>query len=116
MAFLIIAGITVPVLEGQAVQHVERGGSSTRAFAGNLRSQWRYEKRAWQVTTGLLTNTEDAALRTAVALAAQVTCSGDALGGSVTCEVEVADDGYTNTTTTDATGVMRSLALLLREV
>lgn len=116
MSFVVVAALVVPVMEGQAVERVVRIGSSNRAYAGNLRSTVRAEKREWQITTGLLTITEANTLKAAVALAAQVACSGDALGGSVTCEVEVGDGAYINTTTVDGTGVLRSLVLTLREV
>lgn len=115
MAFLVIAGTTIPCMEGSATERIVRIGSSFRAYAGNLRSTVRAEKREWQVTTHFLSNTASAALKAAVALAAQVTCSGDLLGGSVTCEVEVGDGSYP-TLANDATGVMRTHVLTLREV
>ncbi len=95
MAFLVVAGITVHVMtSGASRKAVERIGSSTRAFAGNLRTTVRVEKRAWQFTTKWLSNTDAAAIETAVALGAHVACSGDALGGSITCEVTVGDGPY----------------------
>jgi hypothetical protein len=116
MAFLVVASIVVPVMEDTAVERIVRIGSSNRAFAGGLRSTVRAEKREWTVSTGLLTNTETTTLKAAVDLAEQVTCSGDCLGGSVTCEVEVGDGAYVSVATTDGTGVMRSLVLTLRQV
>jgi hypothetical protein len=80
MPFLVVAGITVPVAEGGASKlPPERVGSSGRAYAGNLRSTVRAEKRGWQARTGLLTNDEAAAIEAAVGLAAQVPCGGTAL-------------------------------------
>lgn len=114
MPFLVIAGITVPAVS--ASDEVVRIGTSGRAYAGNLRSFIRAEKREWKVETGLLTNAEATALKAAVALGAQVTCSGDALGGSVTCEVEIGQGGYISTAAADGTGVLRSLSLTIREV
>lgn len=115
MAFLVVSGITVPALEGSATERIVRIGSSFRAFAGNLRSTVRAEKREWQITTYPMSNTASATLKAAVDLAEQVTCSGDMLGGSVTCEVEVGDSAYP-TLANDATGVMRTHVLTLREV
>lgn len=115
-ALLVIAGIIVPVMEGQAVERIDWKGQSYRAFAGNLRAMVRPEKLAWQVTTGLLTMTEATTLKAAVALAADVTCSGVGLPGAVTCEVTVGDGAYINTSAADGTGILRSLVLTLRQV
>jgi len=116
MSFLVIAGQTVPVMEGQTAERVERFGQESPAFAGNLRSSIRVEKRRWSVTSGLLTQAELATLKAAVALGAHVTCSGDAMGGSVTCAVEVGDAGFVTVATDDGLNFMRSVALTLREV
>ena len=110
-----MAAITVPCMEGSAVERIIPIGTTVRAFAGNLRSAVRAEKREWQVGTHYLSNADSATLKAAVALRAQVTCSGDMLGGSVTCEVEVGDGAYP-TLANDATGVMRTHVLTLREV
>jgi hypothetical protein len=116
-AFLVVAGITVHIARGQAVESIERIGSSSRAYAGNLRSAVRAEKRSWRVTTTPMIGADATTLRAAVALAAQVTCSGNALGGTVTCEVEVNDVPYVATATTaDGFNFRRVLALTLREV
>jgi hypothetical protein len=115
-AFLVIAGITVPVSEGNAIKRIERVGTSSRAFAGGLRSTVRAEKRVWQVVTGLLIEADAVTLEAAIANAAQVTCSGNALGGSITCEVEQGDAAYISTATVDGLGYMRTLSLVLREV
>jgi hypothetical protein len=116
-AFLAIAGITVHVARGQASESIERIGSSSRAYAGNLRSRVRAEKRTWKVTTTPMLSADATTLRAAVALAAQVSCSGNALGGTVTCEVEVSDSPYVATgTTADTFNFRRPLALTLREV
>jgi hypothetical protein len=116
MSFLVIAGQTVPVMEGQATERIEAREAEHRAFAGNLRTAVQWEKRQWQFTTGLLTQAEQAALRAAVALGAHVACSGDALGGAVTCRVSVGDSGFVSVATTDGLGFMRAVQLVLREV
>lgn len=115
-AFLVIASITVPVSEETATRHVVRVGSSNRTFTGALRSTVRAEKREWQITTGMMLDADVNTLKAAVTLAAQVTCSGNMLGGSVTCEVEVGDDAYPNVATSDGLGFMHMVALTLREV
>lgn len=114
MASLTIAGITVPVARGGFTKKApERTGSSTRAYAGSLRSTWRVAKRNWQATTPPMSETDCAAVEAAVALGVQVTCAGTVLGGSVTCEVEVGDGPYVPLT--NAT-FRRVLVLTLREV
>lgn len=114
MPYLVVASITVPVRKGQGgLSQVERIGSSSRAFAGNLRSSYRAEKRVWQFTTELLELTAWDTLYAAVALGAHVTCSGDALRGTVTCEVEMSQG---SDEVAGPNGVMRSATLILREV
>lgn len=115
-AFLVIAGLTVPVAEGSAVKRLERDGVNERAFGGMLRWTGTYEKRAWAVVTGLMLDADATAVETAIALGAQVACSGNALGGTVTCAVEQGDIAYVTTATVDGLGFMRTLSLLLREV
>jgi hypothetical protein len=115
-SFLSIAGITVPVLEGQAVERIDWRGESYRAFAGNLRAMVRPDLLAWQVTTGLMTLTEGIALKAAVASGAHVACAGVGLPGTVTCEVTVGDGAYINTGSADGTGLLRSFVLTLRQV
>jgi hypothetical protein len=114
--FVVIAGITVPILEGQAAEQLEQGGSSERAYAGNLLSDCPWEKNAWQVTTGFLTRSEAAILRSAIAFRAHVVCSGVMEDRTVTCEVTWSNGAYINTSTADGSGILRSFVLLLREV
>ena len=116
-AFLVIAGLTVPVTEGQAVERLERAGVSDRTWNdGTLVTDILWEKRAWAVTTGMLEQADADAITAAVALGAHVTCSGNALGGSVTCQVDVGDAGYINVVSDDGKGFLRALALTIREV
>lgn len=113
MAFLTIAGTTIPVSTGGAVaKAIERVGSSTRAFAGNLRSTVRAEKRAWQFTTRWLTQGDAAIIEALYNNGEFVTCAGDALGATYTCEVTQQDGPLMAT----GTGFKRQLVLLLREV
>ena len=114
MSVLVIAGITVPLARsGITKKAPERVGNSSRAFAGNLRSTWRVEKRVWGVTTQWLTDSDAAAIEAAVALGAQVTCSGTLLPASLTCEVEVSDGQYLPL---HGGSYRRTLNLTLREV
>jgi hypothetical protein len=114
--FVVIAGLVIPVMEGQAIEQIEQGGSSQRAQAGNLLSDCPWEKLTWQATTGLMTRAEVAALKAAIAFRAHVSVSGLLVGGIVTCEVTWSNGAYINTSTTDGTGILRSLVLLLRQV
>jgi len=115
--YLVIASLVVPIAEGQFKENErEKAGSQTRAFAGNLRSTERWNKRSWSATTALMLSADIATLKTAVQLGAQVTVSGDAMGGSVTCVVTIGETADTSTASTDALGFMRTLALTIREV
>jgi hypothetical protein len=114
MSALIVAGITVPVARTGVVKRApDRIGSASRAYAGNLRTTYRAEKRNWTIPTQLLTDTDALALEAAVALGVAVTCSGAILGGSISCEIEVQDSIYTPLTN----GVFRrTLVLAVREI
>ena len=114
---LVIASIVVPVSATGNVSHAkEQLGSSSRAYAGNLRSTIRAEKRVWGITTGWMLAADVATLVAAVALGAQVSCSGDVIGATVTCEVTVGDSPYISAFGGDGLGFMRQLTLTLREV
>lgn len=116
MAFLIVAGITVKVARNQATETIERIGSSSRAYAGNLRSTVRVEKRVWKVTTAPMIAADCTTLKAAITLAAQVSCSGDMIGSTVTCEVEITDGPYVAGNPADGLHFRRTLALTLRQV
>lgn len=114
MPYLVVASIDVPVRNTQGgLNQIVRIGSSTRAFAGNLRSSYRAEKRVWQFTTELMELASWDTLKAAVTLGAHVTCSGDALRGTVTCEVEMSSG---TDEIAGPNGTMRSSVLTLREV
>lgn len=115
MAFLIVASITIPVAVGGATSKaLEKAGSESRSFSGSLRSTTRWTKRSWQFTTRSLTDAAAVTIETAVNGGAFVTCSGDALGGSVTCHVAVGDGPFIKTRGTSS--FKRALVLTLREV
>lgn len=83
MSFLTLAGVTVPTsVSGVQEGAIEQIGSESRAYAGNLRSTVRGQKRNWSVTTRPLTSTEESNIRSAIATGAFVTMSGDLIGGA----------------------------------
>jgi hypothetical protein len=118
MSYLSVAGIVVNVSRTQPMSEtIERIGSSSRAYSGNLRTTVRSEKRTWKLMTAPMIAATAATLRAAITLAAQVSCTGDMLGGStVTCEAEVNDAPYIGSNPVDGLGYMRVLAITLREV
>ena len=113
MPFLVIDGLTVPVsTSGAQVLAPERIGSSARTFDGSLRTTVRFEKRGWRFRTPSRPVADWADLEAAVAFGAFVECSGDAIGGTVTCEVTVSDADLVPV----AGGFRKSLTLTLREI
>lgn len=114
MAFLIIAGITVPVAIVGAKKTWEIGGSNSRAFSGGLRSTVRWTKRGWQVTTTPLLEADASAIETAVVGGDFVTVSGD-MTGTLTCQVTVGDAPFVKVSTV-AGGFRRVLVLTIRVV
>lgn len=114
MSALVIAGQVIPVAQGWKA-FKEMGEDSMRANAGSLSSDVHWEKRSWAGPTSLMTQAEVTTLRAATALAAQVACSGDVLGATVTCEVTITEAGYVTTETVAVPVVLRTLALTLVE-
>jgi hypothetical protein len=115
LSFVVVAGIPIPVAVGGAQKKApEKSGSDSRAFAGDLRSTTRWTKRGWQFTSKLLLEADAAAVETAIAAGFMI-CSGDALGGSVTCLVTAGDAPITKVSS-HAGGFRRALVLTLREV
>lgn len=113
MAFLTIAGITVRVSVGAAVENDPvRIGAESRAFAGNLRSTVQDEKRQWTFTTALYTQANLDTLRAAIAEDAQVACAGDALGAAFTCRVRMTQGPFIKV----AGGFRRTATLQISEV
>jgi hypothetical protein len=112
---IVIAGLTILVAEGSVVERVERRDTSYRTNGGDLRPASTREKRAWAMTTALLTIPNANALRAAVAFGAEVECSGALLGSPLIAEVE-AEDTVCITAATDGQHLMHALALTIREV
>ena len=114
---LVIAGITIPVAEDGATEMApEMGGSSSRTYLGRLRSSVPWTKRGWNIRTTFMLTADVNTLRTATANAAQVTCSGDIPGGSITCEVRLGEIPFMNGVSSDALGFFRIVNLTMREV
>ncbi len=89
MAYLQVAGITVSIGRGgQSRQTRLSIGARSRAFAGNLRSSVRATKREWSFQTNPLTV---ATYDTLVAAIGVVTVAGDAIGSTITADVEITD-------------------------
>lgn len=115
MPFLTIAGTTIPVsVAGASKKSLERIGSSSRAFAGGLRSTVRAEKRVWQFTTRWLTEAEAAVIEALYNNAEFVSCAGDALGATISCEVTQSDSPMVAIAGSGT--FKRQLTLILREV
>lgn len=95
MSFLTVSAIEIPIQATGADQDEPlRIGEQVPAFSGRLRSSVRAVKRRWSFTTGPMTAAEVTTLESAIALDAEVTCAGDALGGSVTCQVRITRKSY----------------------
>lgn len=115
--FMTIAGIPVLCAEETFKENPrEQGGSLTRAYAGNLRSTVRWEKRSWQVTTLPYLTADATTLKAAIALGAIVACAGNAFGATVNCVVTVGDQTERALHAGDALGFMLAMVLDLREV
>lgn len=99
----------VELIMSNLTLRMERIGSSNRAFAGNLRSTVRAEKRIWQGTTTIITQANATTVLAAIANAAQITVNIFGVG-DVTCEVEATDVPY------QVTGSHRALEFIIREV
>lgn len=97
---------------GATEAEVIRVGEATRAFAGNLRSTVRSVRRSWHFTLAPMTDAALTTLRATCEAGAFVTCAGDALGGSYTCEVRITDAPYLE----DGAGFLRAPTLALQEV
>jgi hypothetical protein len=116
MPFLVVAGITVIVQDRSAAENKPRPiGASDYAFDGTLRSSVRNRKRSWSFTTNPMTDAQVATLRTAIETGTGiVACSGDALGGTVNCEVIIDGVDYIRDRS-QVTDFQRTVRLALNE-
>lgn len=65
-------------------------GDVSDSYSGIERNSIRAVKRNWTVTTGLLTPTQEASVRTAIGNLAQIPCQGDGFNNglaNITCSV-----------------------------
>jgi hypothetical protein len=113
MAFLIIAGQTIRVTAAgsNAQQPFVEIGEEARAFSGALRNTIRAEKNVYKFVTALLPQSDLGTLRTNTALGALVSCSGDALNGTLTCRVRLGTMGFVKT----RGGFRRQIEITLEE-
>lgn len=88
MPALVVGGVTVSV----AVDGAERlapepiGGAPRRMFDGSLRWNHRGFKQGWNITTTPLTSADRTTLEAQLtSTSLPVSCSGDILGGAVSC-------------------------------
>lgn len=96
MAFLIIAGIVVPIADSSEPEP-ELVGVDSRTYGGGMRTTVASAKRQWSFTTKSLLITASEQLRSAVALGALVLCSGDGILDGVTavsCRVLITETKY----------------------
>lgn len=116
MAFLNIGAVSaIPGVTPNAAQsEPERGGEDVRAFAGNLRSTVRWQKRQWTYETIWLSAAAADAIIAAIATR-PVNVSGDITGGStVSCIVTFTGGAYRKGP--GGANPKRKLSLLIREV
>lgn len=67
----------------------EYRGERARMFDGTMRETEPVRKRVWHCVTRLLTSSEESTQRTALVATPPVSCSGDIMGGSVSCHVQL---------------------------
>ena len=117
-AFLVVASLTVPIVDTGAQRAAnEMGGSDSRAYAGNLRSTRRWQKRVWKMTTAFLAETDAETLESAIALGKAVVISGNAIGAGVAAIATPIDSPqYTNVDGGTGLGFMRQVSMTIREV
>lgn len=111
MAFLVVAGITLPVVVGAEESEPTRVGQVSRSFNGAARSSVRAEKYKGTFEIRFVTASDEATFRAAVALAAFVTCV--IAGVTKTCWVTINRSGYRKLNTTTVT---RTTSITLEEV
>lgn len=86
MPFLVIGGITVPVaVSAQPSQKREQLGEVVRAFDATPRSSVRGKMFDWEIQTTPISEADAASLLTVLEGAHPITCSGDFLGGTLSC-------------------------------
>lgn len=92
MAILIVAGVTIPIAPTGASRQREDRVDRARAIDGTMHAtQIGTAKRSWPFTTPPITRANADTYETTLGAVAAQTCSGDILGGSVSCFTEITD-------------------------
>lgn len=116
MPFLTIAGITVEVQPGNAVQgESARRGSVRASFNNTLRSDVSAVRRRWTFETGPILQADALNLIAACDGGVFVAVAGDAVGGTTTAHVLVTSAPYVRDVT-QALDFRRTLSLAIEEV
>lgn len=89
MPSLVIGGVTIPRVTA-APRTVVEAIDRERAFDNTMLAvQIAPAKASWSITVAHCTTAQLATIEAALAGTPPVTCSGDLLGGSVSCHIEV---------------------------
>lgn len=89
MPALVVGGVTVPVAPDGASEEAELIGDRDRMFDGTMREVSDGLKRRWPIATTPMAAADYATLRAVLVGTPPVTCSGDILGATVSCFVEM---------------------------
>lgn len=102
MPALVVGSVTVPVAAADGVTESRpQIGEVVRAFDGTPRSSVRAKVREWDIQTVPMTATAAASLLTQLEGSHPITCSGDLLGGTLSCtptEITVTPQKITGST------------------
>lgn len=111
MAYGVVGGVTVKILRSRRVEN-EKNGGPQRTLSGTLRGGPTWSKRAWEWEVYAADDSEAGVIRAATSETAAVSCSGDIMGGTVSCRVEVTDEEWVRRDVSH----YRVISLSLREV
>ena len=117
MAFLIVAGTTVPVAANSATMTQEEVGDRHRAFDGTYRSTVRSYPREWKLKTSPMLSTTAETFRGVLNNSTQPqACSGNIFNstGTVDCDTQLTDMAPLVTSTGTSFGHV-VLSITLRE-
>lgn len=91
MPFLVVGSVTVPVPPGGVRKRPIAIGEQDRAMDGTPLSDVTGHRDEWTVRTLDMTRANANALEAVLRGAMPVTCSGDLLGGTISCDVVVGE-------------------------
>lgn len=90
MPALVVAGVTIPVAASGVTRDREDGVDRARAFDKTMRAtQAGTAKRSWTFATPPVARATADTYEATLATVTAQTCSGDILGGTVTCLTEI---------------------------